>query len=218
MINHTKSITICTMRNVTLFLFLAETVAFWATRKMSYNMPNMHAYNISWPEVKLNIGNDYDVATGVFRCRIHGVYMFITSVDSNPPYSAIVGITHNGIVMCKAYASFSTDDTGTCTTIMKLSSGDEVYVSKITTAHLSVGGAEFFAYFSGILMSWTKIYWKISMTLYHTRIKIIVYIGETSSYNDNIVCEPPLLIENVDLQPIHLKWFSFWAASNCLYN
>lgn len=116
-------------------------------------MPNLKHFNITWPEVKINIGGDYNPVTGMFTCRIPGVYMFTTTVDSHPPTNIDVAIQHDEIAACKAWASGKSDHTGTCSAIIKMGIGEKVYVSKKSDGHSFLEGDYLYAYFSGILMS-----------------------------------------------------------------
>ena len=91
---------------------------------------------IDFDEVKLNIGNDFNPTSGIFTCRIPGVYSFSFTFAPYGSSSRIdIYLTQNGNYVAWAYQTSNTNTYSTVghSTLLALDQGDEVYLSAYNT-------------------------------------------------------------------------------------
>lgn len=138
--------TLCLYRD-----YVPETSAFAATQFASTGDI------IRFPAVQLNTGGDYNSSSGVFTCRIPGLYWF--SVSLSKQYGPIVNyvgcfFTINGSKKVYLYEDPTQDIEGYTTTgsiAVHLNVGDRVYVGGCYNQPIPIWNYDA-TYFSGMLV------------------------------------------------------------------
>lgn len=100
-------------------------VGFWA--EVTENHASLVVHRpILWSKVAYNNGNDYNPSTGLFRCRLGGMYWIGLSIFAKDGESMNAQIFKNGSPVVDSYA----ENNGQSTTwiIMELNPGDELHV------------------------------------------------------------------------------------------
>ncbi|OWF38946.1 otolin-1-like [Mizuhopecten yessoensis] len=87
--------------------------------------------SLLFSEASLNLGDDYNPATGYFQCSVAGVYVFTWSIEINARHSLTTVIHVNGNILGFQFASGTTDhmDSKYSTVMVKLDIADTVYIT-----------------------------------------------------------------------------------------
>ena len=77
-----------------------------------------------------NVGNDFDVSTGKFTCRVPGVYFFMFSLntDNSPSDNEVFIVKNNGMLVGAANDKQTRDDHISTGTVVSLAVGDQVWL------------------------------------------------------------------------------------------
>jgi len=109
---------------------------------------NQWTQDIRFPKVIFNEGSDYDSATGVFTCRIHGMYWFsaaIANVQTSPGYiECFINVNGGGKIWIQSTNS------GTGSAAFHLKIGDRVQIGHCV--HQDKIHSSPLTYFSGVLI------------------------------------------------------------------
>lgn len=101
---------------------------------------------IVWPVVSLNIGNDYNPATGIFHCRIAGMYWIGVTVFADKTEFMNANIYKNGIAQADGYSENNSQ--ASTWIITDLKPGDTLHVAS-TSAQDRVYSKFNYSFFSG---------------------------------------------------------------------
>ena len=135
------------------FCFNAGSSAFSATHVAVISATN----NIRFPTSFLNTGGDYNTSTGMFTCRVPGLYWFSATIGKN--YNVNVDfvpcwIMLNGAGKIKLYTDPHGDDldgyTSTGSVALQLRTGDRVQVGSCNYPE-SISNS-YITHFSGMLV------------------------------------------------------------------
>ncbi|XP_045174208.2 cerebellin-1-like [Mercenaria mercenaria] len=110
---------------------------------------------IVFDSVRLNLDRDYNSVNGVFVAPRPGIYLFSTSVLTEPNCSLDVNIVKNGTPLAGAFANTEGKlwyDQGSVTVAAELNAGDEVWVENTWPADAKVRGHGSHTSFSGVLV------------------------------------------------------------------
>lgn len=109
----------------------------------------------TFTSVRFNEGNDYNLTTGEFTCRVPGTYLFSATIYKN--YHATEAYCHfhlnsSWIMMMRATAGRSEYHTASASVVFTLNAGDRVYISTCTDISTFYST---YSFFTGVLISKT---------------------------------------------------------------
>ena len=107
---------------------------------------------ITFDETSLNLGNDFDLNTGKFTCRVAGTYVFNYKIQVDYD-NVLTNLIKNGDSVVDSYEPAGNGIlTGGC--VINLEVGDEVWIKVKNTINTypSRSGANRFSYFYGYLL------------------------------------------------------------------
>ncbi len=84
---------------------------------------------ILYENVMTNVGDRYSPSTGIFTADTAGLYYFEQYWVNHASYSQILYMYKNGVVQCRSYGDSNDNNySPSCSAVMELSPGDEVYI------------------------------------------------------------------------------------------
>ncbi len=102
---------------------------------------------VTFQEMVLNLGNDFDLATNKFTCRTAGTYVFDFTIPIKARGSSIIDLVKNGN---SVIGGFERDNKGALRAglVMNLAIGDQVWLEFKNTVdtHIRDKTAHFFGY------------------------------------------------------------------------
>ncbi|KAH3736860.1 hypothetical protein DPMN_043435 [Dreissena polymorpha] len=126
-------------------------VAFTAIKETTQNNIGVNQ-NIIFEHVILNEGGAYHAQHGIFVAPVSGYYLFATSLlhpQINQPLRG--GLMHNGNLVAIAYATENIWAQGSQTVVLKITTGDEVWIKNLDFEHEVVNG-DAYSSFSGVIL------------------------------------------------------------------
>jgi len=109
--------------------------------------------------IHTNVGNDYNPYTGVFTCRVPGLYVFYVHTLAKPGKQLETTISKNLNIMAYTYA-FDKEyySSGSNMAVLDLQKGDTVLIRSYEAVHSHTGAVIDFKYtsFSGFLINTHK--------------------------------------------------------------
>ena len=103
---------------------------------------------------RVNVGNeDFDVSSGIFTCRVRGLYSFnfnIAFIDS----ALVIQLTKDGEKICSVYKTLQSGirDILSNTAILQLEEGDRVWLEFQSSAGTIHSNGWHYTTFSGVLL------------------------------------------------------------------
>ncbi|KAH3773626.1 caprin-2-like [Dreissena polymorpha] len=132
-------------------LVMESPIAFTAVKTIPQSSIGINQ-NIKFDKVILNDGGGFHVQHGIFIAPVSGYYLFSTSIaHDDTPLSLHAGIMHNGNIIAIAQSTHNIFDKGAQTVVLKVSSGDEIWIQNLDYEHASVYG-ESYSTFTGVLL------------------------------------------------------------------
>ncbi|CAC5394170.1 C1QL [Mytilus coruscus] len=124
---------------------------FFASLKTYQTLSNIKDI-VKFDDAKINVGGGYDSTTGIFTAPRNGIYIFSCTIMANGGGNVQFQLNKNDLLYTNGYAAKSDYGTQTVNSLVKLKTGDKVYIKHRTGTSQTVYGNHF-STFSGYLLS-----------------------------------------------------------------
>ncbi|RXN01613.1 Complement C1q tumor necrosis factor-related protein 3 [Acipenser ruthenus] len=111
------------------------------------------AIAIVYPDIRTNVGNCFNVHTGIFTATVKGVYYFSYTAYTAHSINTFVSLTKNGKTVASLWDTDQNDtsDSGSNSAVLELEVGDSVYMKLHENKQLFDDSARYNS-FSGFLL------------------------------------------------------------------